>query len=178
MAQSIHEWCCCFTGQNIDLKLDNPTVPVLRIDELINYIINTKSNNQFADEDLGSLAKTILNDSSQEDHKGNKKERLALSRKDSILKYVVEDDQDRVLRTLRERGSSMGKSELALRVQMRLCELDAVLQELERVGKIKLTEIKGCRIGGIGGMPMIIDLLSQLPEKEAEAKSWWRFWRW
>jgi hypothetical protein len=49
-----------FTDKNTDLKLDNPTVPVLKIKELINYIINTKSDNQFTDEDLGSIAKSIL----------------------------------------------------------------------------------------------------------------------
>jgi DNA-binding transcriptional regulator GbsR (MarR family) len=37
----------------------------------------------------------------------------------------------------------MAKSDLAHRVQMRLSELDAVLRELERAGKVKLTEIKG-----------------------------------
>jgi hypothetical protein len=37
----------------------------------------------------------------------------------------------------------MGKSDLAHCLQMRLNELDVVLQELERAGKVRLTEIKG-----------------------------------
>ena len=37
----------------------------------------------------------------------------------------------------------MSKSDLARRLQMRLNELDAVLQELERAGKVNLTETKG-----------------------------------
>jgi len=43
----------------------------------------------------------------------------------------------------------MGKSDLARRLQMRLNELDVVLQELERVGKVKLTEIKGKLVVGL-----------------------------
>jgi xanthosine utilization system XapX-like protein len=50
-----------FTGYKVNLKLDNPTVDVLKIDELVDYILNTKSNIQFADEDIGSLARFILN---------------------------------------------------------------------------------------------------------------------
>jgi DNA-binding transcriptional regulator GbsR (MarR family) len=37
----------------------------------------------------------------------------------------------------------MAKSDLARRLQMRQTELDVVLQELERAGNVKLTEIKG-----------------------------------
>ena len=37
----------------------------------------------------------------------------------------------------------MTHGELARRMHMRIGKLDAVLQELERAGKIKLTEIKG-----------------------------------
>ena len=95
------------------------------------------------------------------------------------------NDQDRVLCALREHGGSMGKREL--HAQIKLSELDAVLQELERAGKIKLTEIKGCRSGGFGERPMVIDYLSQSPEKipkaqppsvkEGIAKHWWQFWK-
>ncbi len=62
---------------------------------------------------------------------------------------MARGDQDRVLRTLREHGGSMGKRDLALHVHMRLSELDAVLQELERAGKVKLTEIKGKLVVGL-----------------------------
>lgn len=61
------------------------------------------------------------------------------------------NDPDRVLWTLTEQDGSMTKSDLARRLQMRLSELVVVLQELERAGKVKLTEIKGqtrCRIEG------------------------------
>ena len=37
----------------------------------------------------------------------------------------------------------MIKSDLARRLRIRQTELDVVLQELERAGKVKLTEIKG-----------------------------------
>jgi len=50
-----------FAEQNTHLKLDNPTLPVLKIDELNDYILNNKSNIQFTDDDLGSIAKSILN---------------------------------------------------------------------------------------------------------------------
>jgi len=43
----------------------------------------------------------------------------------------------------------MSKSDLARRLQMRLAELDVVLQELERAGKIRLTEIKGKLVVGL-----------------------------
>jgi DNA-binding IclR family transcriptional regulator len=58
-------------------------------------------------------------------------------------------DQDRVLWTLTEHGGSMGKSDLARRLQIRLNELDAVLQELERAGKVKLTESRGKLVVGL-----------------------------
>ena len=58
-------------------------------------------------------------------------------------------DQDRVLWTLTEHGGSMGKSDLARRLQMRLNDLDAVLQELERAGKVKLTESRGKLVVGL-----------------------------
>jgi len=43
----------------------------------------------------------------------------------------------------------MAKSDLARRLQTRLTELDVVLQELERAGKVKLTEIKGKLVVGL-----------------------------
>ena len=58
-------------------------------------------------------------------------------------------DQDRVLWTLTEHGGSVGKSDLARRTQMRLNKLDVVLQELERAGKVKLTEARGKLIVGL-----------------------------
>jgi hypothetical protein len=51
------------------------------------------------------------------------------------------NDQDRVLWTLTEHGGSMAMSDLARSVQTRQTELDVVLQELERAGEAKLTEI-------------------------------------
>ena len=43
----------------------------------------------------------------------------------------------------------MARSDLASRLQMRQTELDVVLQELERAGKVKLTEIKGKLVVGL-----------------------------
>jgi hypothetical protein len=60
-------------------------------------------------------------------------------------------DPDRVLWTLTEHGGSITKSDLARRLQMRLNELDVVLQELERAGKVKLTEVKGKLVVGLIG---------------------------
>lgn len=56
---------------------------------------------------------------------------------------------DRVLWTLSEHDGAMTKSDLVRRLQMRQAELDVVLQELERAGKIKLTEIKGKLVVGL-----------------------------
>jgi DNA-binding IclR family transcriptional regulator len=64
---------------------------------------------------------------------------------------MTQSDQDRVLWTLTEHGGSMDKSALARRLQMRLSELDVVLQELERSGKVKLTEVKGKLVVGLRG---------------------------
>jgi len=58
-------------------------------------------------------------------------------------------DQDRVLWTLTEHGGLMAKSDLARRLQTRQAEVDVVLQELERTGKVKLTETKGKLIVGL-----------------------------
>ena len=65
------------------------------------------------------------------------------------MKVTDSSDQDRVLWTLTEHGGSMGKSDLARRTQMRLNELDEVLQELERTGKVNLTETKGKLVVGL-----------------------------
>ena len=43
----------------------------------------------------------------------------------------------------------MTKSELARSLQMRHSELDLVLKELERTGKVRLTEIKGKLVVGL-----------------------------
>ena len=59
------------------------------------------------------------------------------------------DDQDRVLWTLTEHCGSMAKSDLARRLQTRQIEYDVVLQELERAGKVKLTDIKGKLVVGL-----------------------------
>lgn len=59
------------------------------------------------------------------------------------------NDSDRVLWTLSEHGGSMTKSDLAQRLQIRHAELDLVLKELERAGKVKLTETKGKLVVGL-----------------------------
>jgi hypothetical protein len=43
----------------------------------------------------------------------------------------------------------MAKSDLARRLQTKQTELDVVLKELERAGKIKLTEIMGKIVVGL-----------------------------
>ena len=43
----------------------------------------------------------------------------------------------------------MTKSDLARSLQIRQAELDVVLQELERAGKVRLTEIKGKLVVGL-----------------------------
>jgi hypothetical protein len=43
----------------------------------------------------------------------------------------------------------MAKSDLARRLQTRQTGLDVILQELERAGKVKLTEIKGKIVVGL-----------------------------
>jgi hypothetical protein len=58
----------------------------------------------------------------------------------SSRRYLQRSDQDRVLWTLTDHGGSMSKIGLARRVQMRLSELDVVLQELEQARKVKLSE--------------------------------------
>lgn len=59
------------------------------------------------------------------------------------------NDPDRVLWSLSEHGGSMTKSALARSLQMRHAEFDVVLKEMERAGKVKLTEIKGKLVVGL-----------------------------
>jgi hypothetical protein len=60
-----------------------------------------------------------------------------------MVKRSSQSLHNSVLWELSNHGGSMGKSDLAHCLQMRLNELDVVLQELERAGKVRLTEIKG-----------------------------------
>lgn len=58
-------------------------------------------------------------------------------------------DSDRILWALSEHSGSMTKSQLCRHLQVRQSELDPILQELERAGKMKLTEIKGKLVVGL-----------------------------
>lgn len=49
-----------FTNPDIELQLTDNTVPVLKIDELSNYIKNKKSKTIFSPQELESIGKTIL----------------------------------------------------------------------------------------------------------------------
>ncbi len=49
-----------FTDPNINLNLENPTVPIKRPEELYNYIKSFKSNILFTKDDLDSIAKVII----------------------------------------------------------------------------------------------------------------------
>lgn len=49
-----------FTNPSVDLQLTNNTVPVLKIDELCNYIKNKKSKITFSTQELKSIGKAIL----------------------------------------------------------------------------------------------------------------------
>jgi hypothetical protein len=161
-----------FTNPNVRLELNKPSVTILKVNELFNYIINFRQMSELSQNDLQSIGYFIA---------GAGKDMPV------VPHDLQRNDQDLVLWALREHGSSMGKRELARHMQMKLSELDAILQELERAGKIKLTEIEGCRVGGIGEKPIIIDYLSQPPEKilntlppskeEAKKKGWWQFWK-
>jgi hypothetical protein len=59
------------------------------------------------------------------------------------------NDLDRVLWKFTEHGGSMTKSDLARRLQTRQIELDVVLLELERAGRVRLTEIKRKLVVGL-----------------------------
>lgn len=50
-----------FTNDNVKLNLNNPTVPILKINELYNYVKNKKSNIRFSSQELESIGKVILN---------------------------------------------------------------------------------------------------------------------
>jgi transcription initiation factor IIE alpha subunit len=52
------------------------------------------------------------------------------------------DDCKRIFSMLTEHRGSMTKDELARRLHIKIGELDLVLRELERAGKVNLTEIK------------------------------------
>lgn len=49
-----------FTEHDVDLKLNNPTVPVLKAEKLPDYINDFKTNNQFTNDELKSIAKLII----------------------------------------------------------------------------------------------------------------------
>ncbi len=49
-----------FTNSNIELQLTDNTVPILKIDELSNYIKNKKSKTNFSPQELDSIGKMIL----------------------------------------------------------------------------------------------------------------------
>jgi hypothetical protein len=49
-----------FANQNIDLKIDNPTLPILKIGELPSFIVTRKSNIQFTLQEIELMGKEIL----------------------------------------------------------------------------------------------------------------------
>jgi len=49
-----------FTHHNVSLNLYNPTVPVLKIDELNDYILNRKSRLVFSQDELMKMGKILL----------------------------------------------------------------------------------------------------------------------
>lgn len=49
-----------FANPNANLKLDNPTVPVLKTEKLCDYIKNKKMEIKFSDKELESIGKVIL----------------------------------------------------------------------------------------------------------------------
>jgi hypothetical protein len=51
-----------FTGSDIDLDLNNPTVPILKAEELPSFIANFESNNKFSAVDLEFIANSIIDD--------------------------------------------------------------------------------------------------------------------
>ena len=143
-----------FTHPNVQLELTKPTVTILTTNELFNYIVNFRQMCELSKNDLQSIGYFIA---------GIGKDRPVVPHEESLRPQ--RNNQDRILRILIEHGGPMGRSELNHHVEMNLSELDAVLQELERAGKVKLTEIKGCRVGGFGKKLEVIEYLSQPPEK-------------
>ena len=49
-----------FTDGNVILRCDNPTVPVVEVDQLCNYIINKRSTIKFSSQELEKVAKSLL----------------------------------------------------------------------------------------------------------------------
>ncbi len=54
-----------FTESDIHLKLNNPTVPVLKAEELHDYINDFKTNNRFTNDELEFIAKLIIDASNE-----------------------------------------------------------------------------------------------------------------
>jgi hypothetical protein len=52
-----------FANQNVDLNINDPTVPILKVEELSNFIVTRKSNIQFTSQELGLMGKQILRQS-------------------------------------------------------------------------------------------------------------------
>jgi hypothetical protein len=49
-----------FANKNVQLQINNPTVPILRSSQLPNFILTVKSKHEFSPVDLDSLGKEIL----------------------------------------------------------------------------------------------------------------------
>ena len=49
-----------FANQNIDLKINNPTIPILKIEELPDFIVTRKSNIQLTLQETELMGKEIL----------------------------------------------------------------------------------------------------------------------
>lgn len=85
-------------------------------------------------------------------------------------KRSLKVDTGSVLRVLTNHGGSMGKVIWLARVHMRLIELEAVLLELERAGKVKLTDINHKLVVGVARKQMINSGLSHLSEKRSRMR--------
>jgi len=55
-----------FTNPNAKLELNNPTVPVLKVEEVYNFIKNKKSGIKFSSKELESMGKLILSVQNEE----------------------------------------------------------------------------------------------------------------
>ena len=49
-----------FTNDNVILRFDNPTVPVLKVNQLGNYLRNKESRIKFSSQELEKIAKILL----------------------------------------------------------------------------------------------------------------------
>jgi len=49
-----------FTEIDVDLRLKNPTVPIMKINDLYNYINSLRTNNLFTNDQLKSIAKIVI----------------------------------------------------------------------------------------------------------------------